>query len=139
MISVRNLEWFRQDPSINYALFVVGNDCRQRRGSVGSLDSGMSISFQSTSTNNASNCKQNAENAAPVYVTSAQVAMAVASTNAQRPHLMQQGGPMMVQVPALLPNSALYQYNNDQMIQIHEIYEEHHRIHPEKTGRSTDV
>jgi hypothetical protein len=48
-------------------------------------------------------------------------------------------GQMMMQVPALLPNSALYQYNNDQMIHIHEIYDEHHRIHPEKTGRSTDV
>lgn len=122
----------------DFYLLLVGNECRQRRGSVGSLDSGMSISFQSTSTNNAANIK-NAENGAPVYVTSAQVAMAVASTNIQRqPHLMQQGGQMMVQVPPLLPNSALYQYNNDQMIHIHEIYEEHHRI-PEKTGRSTDV
>lgn len=99
----------------------------------------MSISFQSTST------KQNAENAAPVYVTSAQVAMAVASTNLQRPpHTMMQQptsavGQMMMQVPALLPNSALYQYNNEQMIHIHEIYDEHHRILPEKTGRSTDV
>lgn len=99
----------------------------------------MSISFQSTSTNNAANGK-GVENATPVFVTSAQVAMAVASTNIQRqPHQMQSGGPMMVQVPPLLPNSALYQYNNDQMIHIHEIYEEHHRIHPEKTGRSTDV
>jgi hypothetical protein len=98
----------------------------------------MSISFQSTSTNNAINGKQNAENAAPVYVTSAQVAMAVATT-IQRPMHMMPSGPMIVQVPPLLPNSALYQYNNEQMIHIHEIYEEHHRMHPEKTGRSTDV
>ena len=34
--------------------FVVGSDKPQRRGSVGSLDSGMSISFQSTTTSNAS-------------------------------------------------------------------------------------
>lgn len=93
----------------------------------------MSISFQSTSTNNATNGKQNTENAATVYVTPAQVAMAVAATNSQRPPHM------MVQVPALLPNSALYQYNNDQMVHMHEIYDEHHRMHPEKTGRSTDV
>ena len=84
------------------------------------------------------------ENSPPVYVTSAQVAMAVASTNLQRPpQMMQQTtsavGQMMMQVPALLPNSALYQYNNEQMIHIHEIYDEHHRMHPEKTGRSTDV
>lgn len=94
----------------------------------------MSISFQSTSTHNASNGKQNAENAAPVYVTSAQVAMAVASTAIQRP-----AGPMMMQVPALLPNSALYQYNNDQMMNIHVYDDHHHRMHPEQTGRSTDV
>jgi hypothetical protein len=112
---------------------IVGNDCRQRRGSVGSLDSGMSISFQSTSTNNAVNCKQNAENAAPIYVTSAQVALAVSTTMVARPIAG------MMQVPALLPNSALYQYNNDQMMNIHEIYDEHQRMHPEKTGRSTDV
>ena len=125
-------------------LITVGNECRQRRGSVGSLDSGMSISFQSTSTNiNASNGKPTPENVANVYVTPAQVAIAVASTNTQRPpHMMVQGvpaGQMMMQVPALLPNSALYQYNNDQMIHMHEIYDEHHRMHPEKTGRSTDV
>lgn len=101
----------------------------------------MSISFQSTSTNNAVNGKPNGESAAPVYVTSAQVAMAVASTNLQRQPMMQpsSAAQMMMQVPALLPNSALYQYNNDQMIHIHEIYDEHHRMHPEKTGRSTDV
>jgi len=88
----------------------------------------MSISFQSSSTNNA--IKH--DNAATVYVTSAQVAMAVASTTAQRP--------VGQAVPALLPNSALYQYNNDQLIHMHEIYEEHHRSHPETTaGRSTDV
>ena len=34
--------------------FAVGSDKPQRRGSVGSLDSGMSISFQSTTTSNAS-------------------------------------------------------------------------------------
>lgn len=73
-------------------------------------------------------------------MTSAQVAMAVASTNIQRPvHVMAVAGQMMMQVPPLLPNSALYQYNNDQLMNIHEIYDEHHRIHPEKTGRSTDV
>lgn len=98
----------------------------------------MSISFQSTST-----AKQNAEQQPPVFVTSAQVAMAVAATNLQRPpHLVVQGASnsqMMMQVPALLPNSALYQYNNEQMIHIHEIYDDHHRMLPEKTGRSTDV
>lgn len=35
-------------------LSAVGSDKPQRRGSVGSLDSGMSISFQSTTTSNAS-------------------------------------------------------------------------------------
>lgn len=113
-------------------ILAVGNECRQRRGSVGSLDSGMSISFQSTTAT-----KQNPDQSAPIYVTSAQVAMAVAASNIQRP---MQGAPnaqMMMQVPALLPNSALYQYNNEQMI--HEIYDDHHRMLPEKTGRSTDV
>lgn len=125
---------------VNRFLFLVGNECRQRRGSVGSLDSGMSISFQSTSTT-----KQNGDPpaAGPVFVTSAQVAMAVANTNIPRqPHPMMQGAQnaqMMMQVPALLPNSALYQYNNEQMIHIHEIYDDHHRMLPEKTGRSTDV
>lgn len=111
---------------------LVGNDCRQRRGSVGSLDSGMSISFQSTSTNN-NNCKQN-ENSAQVYVTSAQVAMAVAATTVQRPT----GGQVII--PNLMQN-ALYQYNNDQMLHMHEMYEDnhHHRTHSEPTGRSTDV
>lgn len=35
-------------------MIAVGGDKPQRRGSVGSLDSGMSISFQSTTTSNAS-------------------------------------------------------------------------------------
>lgn len=34
---------------INMLLFLVGNERRERRSSSGSLDSGMSISFQSTS------------------------------------------------------------------------------------------
>ncbi|KAL7031591.1 hypothetical protein ACKWTF_007068 [Chironomus riparius] len=107
-----------------------GNECRQRRGSVGSLDSGMSISFQSTSTNNnnASNGK-NAENSA--YIQQQQQ-----STSA---NIRQVQPPNNVIIPPLLPNSALYQYNNDQMIHMHELYEEHHRLHAEATGRSTDV
>lgn len=50
MNNVRNLLVFEL---LNYFIknlcFVVGNERRERRGSVGSLDSGMSISFQSTS------------------------------------------------------------------------------------------
>lgn len=46
-----------------FFFFTVGSDKPQRRGSVGSLDSGMSISFQSTTTSNASR-----ENAAVVAV-----------------------------------------------------------------------
>ena len=38
----------------SFLLCLVGNDKPQRRGSVGSLDSGMSISFQSTTASNAS-------------------------------------------------------------------------------------
>lgn len=129
-----------------YAFFVfaVGSENR-RRGSVGSLDSGMSISFQSTSTNN--NLKPNEST---VYVTSAQVAMAVATTTViQRPALQTVAGQVIMQtVPPLLPNSALYQYNNEQnMVQMHEIYEEHHivsKVHTDcataaTNGRSTDV
>lgn len=89
----------------------------------------MSISFQSTSTNNnnASNGK-NAENSA--YIQQQQST----SANSRQPTLANN-----VVIPPLLPNSALYQYNNEQMIHMHELYEEHHRLHAEATGRSTDV
>lgn len=113
-------------------LFLVGNECRQRRGSVGSLDSGMSISFQSTSTNNnnnnASNCKAAESQAYNQQPT---------SSNQQQRQVQHANN---VIIPPLLPNSALYQYNNDQMMHMHELYEDHHRIqHAEATGRSTDV
>jgi len=90
----------------------------------------MSISFQSTSTNNnnASNGKH-AENSA--YIQQQQQ-----STSAiqRQPQLANN-----VTIPPLLPNSALYQYNNDQLMHMHELYEEHHRLQAEATGRSTDV
>lgn len=91
----------------------------------------MSISFQSTSTNNnnASNGK-NAENSAYIQQQQPQST----SANPRQPPLGNN-----VVIPPLLPNSALYQYNNEQMIHMHELYEEHHRLHAEATGRSTDV
>jgi hypothetical protein len=126
----------------NNNLFVVGNEGRQRRGSVGSLDSGMSISFQSPSNNNNNNASNNkaSETAAVAgatnaFVTTSHLAMAVST--------VQQN----VMIPTLLPNSALYQYNNEQMqMHMHELYEEHHhhhhhraQQHAEASGRSTDV
>jgi hypothetical protein len=92
----------------------------------------MSISFQSTSTNNnnASNGK-NAENSA--YIQQQQQQQSTSAIPRQ-PQLANN-----VTIPPLLPNSALYQYNNDQMMHMHELYEEHHRLQAEATGRSTDV
>lgn len=155
-------------------MFTVGNETRrERRGSVGSLDSGMSISFQSTSTNttgsSVTNCKQT-DPTGGVYVNTVQVAMAVATNNksaaaTSRAQMQQQiaSGQNLLQsaanqiilqtVPPLLPNSAIYQYNNEQnMLHLHEIYEEHHSgsiisgsgsstssLGKNSTGRSTDV
>lgn len=131
-------------------ILVGGGETRQRRGSVGSLDSGMSISmsFQSTPTNNNNNnASRIAENSTPTYVTTSQVAVAVSSVT-QRPSLQTQpiNANGHIVIPPLLPNSALYQYNNEQMIHMHELYEDHHhnnhhqqRSQPEATGRSTDV
>ena len=114
------------------------------------------MSFQSTPTNNNNNNNNNAsriaENSTPTYVTTSQVAMAVSSVT-QRPLLTQQQQQQPINanvhsiiIPPLLPNSALYQYNNEQMIHMHELYEDHHHInhhrshtHAEATGRSTDV
>ncbi|KAG5682771.1 hypothetical protein PVAND_012103 [Polypedilum vanderplanki] len=120
-----------------------GNECRQRRGSVGSLDSGMSISFQSNSTNNnnASNCK-NPESSTTsttninTYV-STQTSAIVQRQPSQQQHANGNSHPMMI--PPLLPNSALYQYNNDQMVHMHELYEEHTHTRSHVDGRSTDV
>lgn len=109
----------------------------------------MSISFQSTSTNNNNNNKT-VETASAAFVTTSQMAIAVASV-VQRPGQPQPNGHIII--PPLLPNSALYQYNNEQMIHMHELYDDqqpqqapivahhhhHHRSQPEATGRSTDV
>lgn len=105
----------------------------------------MSISFQSTSTNNNNNNKAATENSA-AFVTTSQMAIAVANVQ-QRP--VNANGHIII--PPLLPNSALYQYN-EQMVHMHELYEDqqasapiahhhhhHHRSQPEATGRSTDV
>ena len=44
----------------------------------------------------------------------------------------------MQAVPPLMPNSALYQYNNEHhMLQIHDVHDEKNSQFP--TGRSTDV
>lgn len=129
----------------------------------------MSISFQSTSTNatgsSVANCKQDPNGG--VFNT-VQVAMAVASSKqsaaaSSRAQIQQQivSGQNLLQsaasqiilqtVPPLLPNSALYQYNNEQnMLHLQEIYEDHHSIisgsgsstsslGKNSTGRSTDV
>lgn len=84
------------------------------------------------------------ENSA-AFVTTSQMAIAVACVVQQRPGTA--NGHIII--PPLLPNSALYQYN-EQMIHMHELYEDqqspqivhhhhHHRTQPEATGRSTDV
>lgn len=107
------------------------------------------MSFQSTPTSNNNNNNNNAsriaENSTPTYVTTSQVAMAVSSvTQQQRPLQIQPiNANGHIIIPPLLPNSALYQYN-EQMIHMHELYEDHHhnnhhRAQPEATGRSTDV
>jgi IQ motif/SEC7 domain-containing protein len=124
-----------------------GNEVRrERRGSVGSLDSGMSISFQSTSTNTTGSSVTNGkvEPTNGVFVNSV-VAMAVAAgkstvVTSRAQHQMQQqitsgqhllqnaaGQIIMQAVPPLLPNSALYQYNTEQnMLHLQDIYEDHH-------------
>lgn len=80
------------------------------------------------------------------------MAIAVASVVQQKPGQTQQqhvNANGHIIIPPLLPNSALYQYN-EQMIHMHELYEDqpaqiahhhhhHHRSQPEATGRSTDV
>jgi hypothetical protein len=107
----------------------------------------MSISFQSTSTNNNNNNNNNAsicKNAetSTVYVTPSQVAMAVASVQqrAQQPSTSTNGHVLIPDIPPLLPNSALYQYNNEQMMHMQEFYDENfHRSQSDTSGRSTDV
>lgn len=87
------------------------------------------------------------ENSA-AFVTTSQMAIAVANV-VPRPLAPQIANGHII-IPPLLPNSALYQYN-EQMIHMHELYEHedqqqpqiahhhHHRSQPEATGRSTDV
>jgi hypothetical protein len=80
------------------------------------------------------------ENSA-AFVTTSQMAIAVANVVQQRPQQQHVNTNGQIIIPALLPNSALYQYN-EQMIHMHELYEDQppqqapiaHHHH-----RSTDV
>ena len=92
----------------------------------------MSISFQSTSTNTTGGSKI-VEN--HIYSPQAGVAL-------RHPNVLQNvaGQVIMQAVPPLMPNSALYQYN-EHMLHIHDIHDEQviQKNINHQTGRSTDV